>query len=239
MTEKPQPVLALTQATKRFRKFAAVNSVSFEVQAGEIVGFVGENGAGKTTTINMLLGFTSPTSGTVQIFGQSISPATAHVSHRKIGYAAGDMELPAQMTGAQYLRFVMAQSGGTKKHATRYEQLIKVFRPQLDKHIGKLSRGNKQKIALVAAFVTEPELVLLDEPTSGLDPVMQDVFLDTVRAESARGTTIFMSSHYLKEVAEVCTRVILMKDGKVVERWGAGDALGMMTQMGFKLTPPG
>lgn len=209
-------VLKLTQVTKKFRRFAAVSKVSFEVVQGEVVGFVGENGAGKTTTINMLLGFTSPTQGEVQVFDQDITPAAAHVSHRKIGYATGDMELPKHMTGAQYIHFVMAQSGG-KKHIRRYEELIKTFRPQLEKRIGTLSRGNKQKIALVAAFVTEPELVILDEPTSGLDPVMQGVFLAVVRDETARGTTIFMSSHYLQEVAEVCTRVILMKDGSIVE----------------------
>lgn len=209
-------VLKLTQVTKKFRRFAAVSKVSFAVGRGEVVGFVGENGAGKTTTINMLLGFTSPTRGGVQVFDQDITPAAAHVSHRKIGYAAGDMELPKHMTGAQYIHFVMAQSGG-KKHIKRYEELVKTFRPQLEKRIGTLSRGNKQKIALVAAFVTEPELVILDEPTSGLDPVMQGVFLAVVRDEAARGTTIFMSSHYLQEVAEVCTRVILMKDGSIVE----------------------
>lgn len=216
MTDTPQPVISLEKVSKRFRKLAAVDGVSFDVQPGEVVGFVGENGAGKTTTINLLLGFTSPTHGDVQVFSQRISPAHAHETHRKIGYAAGDMELPKHMTGAQYIHFVMAQSGG-KKHIKRYEQLIKDFRPQLEKRIGTLSRGNKQKIALVAAFVTEPELVILDEPTSGLDPVMKDVFLETVREEAQRGTTIFMSSHYLQEVAEVCTRVILMKDGKVVE----------------------
>ena len=217
MTEKPsQPIVRLDHVTKRYRKFKAVDDVTFDVAVGEVIGFVGENGAGKTTTISMVLGFISPNQGTISLFGQSVTPANAHVSHARIGYAAGDMELPESMTGRQYIKFVMSQSGG-KKHAKRYEQLYKIFEPQLDKKIGSLSRGNKQKIALVAALVTEPELIVLDEPTSGLDPVMQAKFLDVIRDESARGTTIFMSSHYLQEVAEVCTRVLLMKDGKVVE----------------------
>lgn len=215
MTEKTPLVLTLKSVTKRFRRFKAVHDISFEVTQGEVVGFVGENGAGKTTTISMLLGFISPSRGVVKVFGTHITPAVAHVSHRDIGYAAGDMELPVHMTGKQYIQFVMAQS--KTKHEARYKQLVEVFRPQLDKRIGTLSRGNKQKIALVAAFVTEPKLIILDEPTSGLDPVMQDVFLDTVREEAVRGATIFMSSHYLQEVAEVCSRVLLMKDGRIVE----------------------
>lgn len=214
--EKNELLIRVDHVTKRYRKFKAVDDVSFVVAPGEVVGFVGENGAGKTTTISMLLGFMSPSEGDVSLFGERVTPATAHRSHAHIGYAAGDMELPDTMTGAQYIKFVMAQSGG-KKHGTRLAALTKTFQPQLNKKIGSLSRGNKQKIALVAALVTEPQLIVLDEPTSGLDPVMQGVFLDTIREESARGTTVFMSSHYLQEVAEVCTRVLLMKDGRVVE----------------------
>lgn len=207
--------ISVDAVTKRFGSFAAVDDVSLEVTQGEVVGFVGENGAGKTTTIHMLLGLTSPTSGEIRLFDRKVTPSNAHASHKRIGFAAGDMELPGTLTGRQYLAFVLAQSSGD--HGSRYDELVAAFRPQLDKRIGSLSRGNKQKIALVAAFVTEPELVVLDEPTSGLDPVMQDVFLDTVRVEAARGTTIFMSSHYLQEVAEVCSRVILMKHGRIVE----------------------
>lgn len=208
-------VIAVSSITKKFGQFSAVDSVSFDVKAGEVVGFVGVNGAGKTTTISMLLGFMSPSQGSVSLFGEHIVPSNAHKSHRRIGYAAGDMELPLKMTGRQYIDFVLGQSSGD--HKKRLSDLAEVFNPQLDKKIGTLSRGNKQKIALVAAFVTEPELVVLDEPTSGLDPIMQDAFLDLVRSEQKKGTTIFMSSHYLQEVAEVCTRVLLMKNGRIVE----------------------
>ena len=212
---KSATVIKLSNVTKKFGAFAAADDVSFEVQTGEVVGFVGENGAGKTTTINMLLGFTSASSGTVELFETVVRPASAHKLHSKIGYASGDMALPEHMTGEQYIRFVMAQTPGD--HTKRYGQLVKAFKPQLPKKIATLSRGNKQKIALVAAFVTSPELVILDEPTSGLDPVMQDVFLDTVRDVASHGTTVFMSSHYLQEVADVGTRVLLMKQGKVME----------------------
>lgn len=208
-------VIKVAGVTKKFGSFAAVDDISFEIKTGEVVGFVGENGAGKTTTINMLLGFTSASHGSVELFNTKITPAGAYKTHRSIGYASGDMSLPEHMTGEQYIQFVMAQTPGD--HSKRYRQLVESFKPQLPKKIATLSRGNRQKIALVAAFVTNPELVILDEPTSGLDPVMQDVFLDTIRDVAAQGTTVFMSSHYLQEVAEVGTRVLLMKQGKIME----------------------
>ncbi len=208
-------IITISHATKRFGKLAAADDVSVVVKPGEVVGFVGVNGAGKTTTINMLLGFTSPSRGHVSLFNRPVTTANAHKSHQRIGYAAGDMELPDRLTGRQHINFVLAQAAG--KHGQRLRELCEIFQPQLDKKIKTLSRGNKQKIALVAAFVTEPELVILDEPTSGLDPIMQDAFLNLVRAEQGKGTTIFMSSHYLQEVAEVCSRVLLMKNGHIVE----------------------
>lgn len=222
MSDAPTPpIISLSHVTKKYRRFAAVEDVSLEVARGEIVGFVGENGAGKTTTISMLLGFIAPTKGDIRLFGERVRAWNAQVSHRDIGYAAGDMELPRRMTGEQYLKFVMSH---TKKQDTkRYDALVASFQPQLKKKIGTLSRGNKQKIALVAALVNAPKLVILDEPTSGLDPVMQEVFLDTIRREAVRGTTVFMSSHYLQEVAEVCSRVVLMKDGRIVEDLSAED----------------
>jgi ABC-2 type transport system ATP-binding protein len=210
-----ETVISISNVSKKFGRFKAVNDISITIHAGEVVGFVGVNGAGKTTTINMLLGFTSPTHGEIKLFGQKVHPSNAHKSHRNIGYVAGDMELPGRMTGRQYVDFVLSQSDGD--HTERYEQLIKAFSPQLDKKIRTLSRGNKQKIALVAAFVTEPSLVILDEPSSGLDPIMQEAFLDLVREEREKGTTVFMSSHYLQEVGEVCSRVMLMKNGALVK----------------------
>ena len=208
-------VISFRRVTKRFWRFAAVDDISFDVLPGEIVGFVGVNGAGKTTTINMMLGFTSPSQGNVSVFGKRITTSNAHHSHKRIGYVAGDMELPAKLTGKQYINFVLAQSD--KDHKERLAALVEQFKPQLNKKISTLSRGNKQKIALVAAFVTEPELIVLDEPTSGLDPIMQSVFLELIQRERVKGTTVFMSSHYLQEVAEVCSRVLLMKNGRIVE----------------------
>lgn len=234
-------VLRLRRVSKHFGATKALSNVSFAVQQGEIVGFVGANGAGKTTTISTILGFIHASEGEVEVFGETVRPATAHRLHDRIGYAAGDMELPARLTGVQYLQFVLHQQKGG--HRQRLNELIQRFKPQLDKKIGTLSRGNKQKIALIAAFMTSPELIVLDEPTSGLDPVMQEVFLDLVREVQASGATVFMSSHYLNEVADVCSRVILMRDGKIVRDMattemleGSGKRIRIVT--GYKATKP-
>lgn len=234
-------VLRLSRVSKDFGTLRALDGVSFVVHKGEVVGFVGANGAGKTTTIGAILGFIRPSEGTLQLFGHPVMPESAHILHRRIGYAAGDMELPPRLTGGQYLAFVSRHSGGN--HDQRLADLIKRFQPQLDKMIGTLSRGNKQKIALIAAFMTNPELIILDEPTSGLDPVMQEVFLSLIREVQAAGTTVFMSSHYLAEVADVCSRVILMRGGKIVrdlssEEMRASSGKHVRVVTGYKSTKP-
>ncbi len=209
-------IIETKSLTKRYQGVAAVKEASFMVESGEIIGFVGLNGAGKSTTINMLLGFQKPTAGEVFLFGEQLSLPSAHKSHHRIGFATGDMSLFDGMTGRQYLKFV-ARSYGMNLKTETFASLISRFDPQLDKKLSTLSRGNKQKIALIAAFMVEPELVILDEPSSGLDPLMQQHFLDLVREEAEKGTTIFMSSHYLNEVVDVCTRVLLIKNGELVK----------------------
>lgn len=234
-------VLKLSSVSKQFGVVRALSDVSFAVKKGEVVGFVGANGAGKTTAISTILGFISPTSGTVALFGETVRPATAHRLHDRIGYAAGDMELPPRLTGQQFLHFVANQYGGID--TVWLAELIKRLKPVLNKNISTLSRGNKQKLALIAAFMPSPQLIVLDEPTSGLDPVMQEVFLDLVREVQTKGTTVFMSSHYLNEVADVCSRVILMRDGNVVRDMataemleGSGKRIRIVT--GYKATKP-
>ena len=222
-SQERDQVISAARLTKKFGSSLAVDGISFAIQPGEVVGFVGANGAGKSTTINMLLGFISPSVGDIELFGRPLRAPSAHVSHREVGYGAGDMALPSSLSGSQYLRFVAAQSGAHDDE--RYQALVARFKPELNKKIASLSRGNKQKIALIAAFLPRPKLVVLDEPTSGLDPIMQEQFLDLVREEQASGTTIFMSSHYLNEVADVCSRVILMRHGKIVDDMPARELL--------------
>ena len=234
-------IIRVEHATKRFGRLVAADSLSFTVKKGEVVGFVGANGAGKSTTINMLLGFTSPSEGSIALFDKPVRPQTAHHSHEQVGYGAGDMELPRGLTARQYLRLVARQAGSA--FSDRLKDLERRFVPELDKKIGTLSRGNKQKIALIAAFLPQPKLVVLDEPTSGLDPIMQEAFLQLVRDEQAAGTTIFMSSHYLNEVADVCSRVILMRHGKIIEDISSKELLGnsgktVRVVTGYRATKP-
>lgn len=235
-------IIETKRLTKQYGAYAAVKDASFSVQKGEVIGFVGLNGAGKSTTINMLLGFQKPTSGEVLLFGEKVTLPGAHKSHRRIGFATGDMSLFDGMTGAQYLRFV-AKVHKTSIKTKEYRALVERFAPQLDKKLNTLSRGNKQKIALIAAFMTSPDLVILDEPSSGLDPLMQQHFIELVREYSANGTTVFMSSHYLNEVTDVCTRILLIKSGELVKdiptselELAAGKLVRVVTKR--KVVPP-
>lgn len=208
-------VIKVDDVAKCYGSFLAVESINFSVEKGEVIGLVGLNGAGKSTIINLMLGFLRPTKGFVSLFGCTVLPETAHLNHNKIGFATGDMRLFSNLTGKQYFDFIKRVYKILDDKKTK--ELCTQFEPQLDKKIRNLSRGNKQKIALIAAFMANPELVILDEPSSGLDPLMQQKFVDLIATEGAKGTTIFMSSHYLKEVADVCSRVLFIRDGKLVK----------------------
>ena len=198
--------------SKKFGKTRAVDDISFDIQKGHIVGFVGPNGAGKTTTISMLMGFLNSSEGSIAIHGKTITPRSAHTTHKYIGYVAGDMELFDNLTAEQYLNFLKNRYGSSE----RQKELIKRFQPKFGEKLKHLSRGNKQKVALIGAFQHSPSIAILDEPTSGLDPLMQETFLKMIKEEQARGATVFMSSHILNEVASICDRVMFMKKGKVV-----------------------
>ncbi len=212
-------VLEVENLTKRFGNNTAIRDVSFKIKTGEVVGFVGLNGAGKSTTINAILGFIRPTDGKIEIFDQPVTPENAFRGHQSIGFASGDMALFESLTGEQYLQFALHQY--KVRDRSRLNELIEIFKPDLAKKIGELSRGNRQKVALIAAFMASPKLVVLDEPSSGLDPLMQQRFLELIRAEQERGTTIFMSSHYLNEVVDVCTRIVLIRSGQIVRDFPA------------------
>lgn len=208
-------VITVSGLTKQYNGVAAIDNVTFSVTKGEVVGFVGLNGAGKSTTINLMLGFLRASEGVVTVFGQEVTPQSAHRTHAKVGFASGDMSLFTNLTGKQYLQFIAGRFG--VHDTTRLKELSDKFEPDINKKIGDLSRGNKQKIALIAAFMTSPQLVILDEPSSGLDPLMQQIFIELIREEASHGTTVFMSSHYLNEVIDVCSRVLLIRGGKLVK----------------------
>ncbi len=214
-------IIEVDNLSKVYDGIPVVDRVSFSVKPGEVVGFVGLNGAGKSTTINTMLGFLQPSSGSVKLFDQLILPQSAHNSHHDIGFASGDMTLFENLTGNQYFKFVAKQF--SLKDNSRLGEFIDKLDPDLGKRIHDLSRGNRQKIALISAFMMSPKLVILDEPSSGLDPLMQQVFIDLVREESAKGTTIFMSSHYLNEVTDVCSRILLIREGKLIKDISTAD----------------
>jgi ABC-2 type transport system ATP-binding protein len=212
-TEQPEDVLVLNELTKSFGGHQAVTDVTFSVRPGEVFGFLGPNGAGKSTTIRMILDVLRPSSGSVTIFGEQAQGAKS--ARRRLGYLSGDMTMDENLTGRQYLAFAAHQYG--KDCAQRRDELAERLQSELDVRIGEYSRGNRQKIGLVAALQHQPELLILDEPTSGFDPLVQEEFAKLISEHKSAGGTVFMSSHILSEVQGLCDRVAFIKDGRIAD----------------------
>lgn len=190
-----------------------VKDVSLSVEAGSVMGFLGPNGAGKTTTISMLMGLIKPTSGHLSLFGQDVQTHGLE-ARRRIGFLAGDMSLDRGLTGWQQLEYLGNLRGGFDKSYVR--DLAKRLDCKLNRKFKTLSRGNKQKVGLIAALMHKPELLILDEPTSGLDPLIQAEFNKIILDHKAAGGTVFISSHMLGEVQELCDQVAFIRQGKIV-----------------------
>jgi ABC-2 type transport system ATP-binding protein len=198
--------------SKHYGDVRANHDLTFSVEAGEIFGYLGPNGAGKTTTIRMLLGFQSPTDGTATLLGRDVLDEAALLDAKaEIGYLPGDPGLDETVTGAEYLDYQASLKGDTRRG-----ELLDLFDPPLDREIREYSRGNKQMLGIVQAFMHDPELVIMDEPTSGLDPLKQAAFNEFLRGERERGKTVFFSSHVLGEVRRVCDRVGIIRAGELV-----------------------
>lgn len=207
--------LAIDKLSKKYRgaQAYALKDLTLSVKPGEVYGFLGPNGAGKSTTINMLMNYIQPTSGSATIFGRDVVKDSAGIKPQ-VGYLAGDGALYLKMTGHQFLDYMGELQPPTSE---RYKQeLAKRLQATLDKPLGSLSRGNRQKIAIVQAFMHQPKLLILDEPSSGLDPLMQEVFYELIAESKARGAAIFMSSHILGEVQKVCNRVGIIREGSLI-----------------------
>lgn len=205
--------LALKSLTKSFGSSRGIENVNLLVKPGEIVGFLGPNGAGKTTTINMIMGFTKPTSGTVLVFGNdTVTKGT--VARHKIGYLSNDMTLDEGLTGKQELAYLGSLTGSYDEQYML--ELSKRLGAELDKKIRNLSRGNKQKIGLVSALMHKPDILILDEPTSGLDPLIQATFNAIILEHKNAGKAAFISSHVLSEVEEICDRFVFIQEGHII-----------------------
>jgi ABC-2 type transport system ATP-binding protein len=198
--------------TKRYGSTTAVADLSLRVEPGQIFGFLGPNGAGKSTTIRMLLALQRPTGGRATLLGLDAAADSVEV-HRRVGYLPGDLELFPRLTGRQHITW-FARGRGVDDLVAR--QLVDRFQVMVDRPVRELSKGNRQKIGLVLAFMHQPELLVLDEPTSGLDPLMQHEFESLLREAIAEGRTVFLSSHELGEVQRIADRIAIIKKGMLV-----------------------
>jgi ABC-2 type transport system ATP-binding protein len=213
--------------TKRYGSTVALEGLDLSVEPGEVYGYLGPNGAGKTTTIRLLLGLHRPSSGRAELFGIDAwrDPVTAH---RRVAYVAGEPFLWPGLTGAETLAYLARLQGSTDE-AYR-DLLVERFRLELDKKVRALSKGNRQKIQLIAAFAIRADLLILDEPTNGLDPLMEVAFRQTVLEAKERGQGVFLSSHILSEVEALCDRVGILREGRLVDQGTLADLRHLSAQ---------
>lgn len=191
----------------------ALDKLNLSIAPGEVYGYLGANGAGKSTTIRLLMNFLQPTGGSAQIAGLDVVRDSVAIKKR-VGYLAGDVALYQKTTGKELLDYLSALQGHADREYRR--TLEKRFEAETNKPISALSKGNRQKIGILQAFMHRPDVLILDEPTSGLDPLMQEAFYDSVREASSRGAAVLMSSHNLAEAQRVCDRIGIIKHGKLI-----------------------
>ncbi|MGY1707416.1 ATP-binding cassette domain-containing protein [Geodermatophilus sp. SYSU D00697] len=213
------PALRMERLSKRFGSTDAVVDLSLTVPPGEVFGFLGPNGAGKSTTIRLLLGLLRPTAGAAWVFDTPVGDVER--AHRQVAYVPADVALWPSLTGRECLDLLAGVGPGTDTH--HRAELLERFALDPDRRARTYSTGNRQKVALVAAFATRAPLLVLDEPTSGLDPLMEREFRSCIAEAAARGQTVFLSSHQLAEVEATCSRVGILRSGRLVEVTGLAD----------------
>ena len=204
----------INNLTKNFGKFTALKGINLQVAAGEVFAFIGPNGAGKSTTIRTILGILQASSGSVKVFGKDAWKEAVEI-HKKIAYVPGDVSLWPNLTGGEVIDLFVNLRGSHDKKLR--ERLIKDFNLDPTKKCRTYSKGNRQKVALIAAFASEVDLYILDEPTSGLDPLMEQVFQECVLEQKGRGKGVFLSSHIMSEVERLSDRVGIIREGEVVQ----------------------
>ena len=213
-------VIEVANLTKAYEFKKGIFNVSFDVSEGEVVGFLGPNGAGKSTTMRHLMGFSIPDSGSARINGYDCAKQYFETK-KKIGYLPGEPTLPQGLDGKAFIKMMGGLKGDYNQE--RVDYLCNKFELDLNQDIKKMSIGERRKLAIVAAFMTDADVLLLDEPTSGLDPKMQEVFVDFIFEEKKRGKTILLSSHIFSEVEKLCDRILIIKDGELVASVNAKD----------------
>jgi ABC-2 type transport system ATP-binding protein len=207
-------IIEIKNLTKYYGKSRGIVDVSFDVHEGEIFGFIGPNGAGKSTTIRTLLSLIYPTSGSALIFGKDCIRFGSEI-RRDIGYLPSEVFYYDNMKVLELLKYSASFYG--KVDMGRIRELAAIMDLDLTRKIDDLSYGNKKKVGIVQGLLHSPKLIILDEPTSGLDPLMQKKFFDLIKAENERGATVLMSSHILPEVQKLCSRVAIIKDGRIIQ----------------------
>lgn len=207
-------VIEIKNLTKYYGKARGILDVSFNVEEGEIFGFIGPNGAGKSTTIRTLLALIHPSSGSASIFGKDCIKSAPEIA-REIGYLPSEVFYYDNMKVIDLLKY--SASFYKKDCSKRMKELAEIMELDLNKKIDDLSFGNKKKVGIVQGLLHEPKLIILDEPTSGLDPLMQQKFFDLLLEENKKGATILFSSHILSEVQRLCSRVAIIKEGRIIK----------------------
>lgn len=208
-------VIDINHLTHRFSETSGIFDIDIQVDEGESFGFLGPNGAGKTTTIRHLLGYIRPHSGHTKILGMD-SWQQADLIQEKLGYVPGEIAFFDEMTGKEFLKFIENYRG--LKNISLQKELIDRFELDTKQVIKKMSKGTKQKLGLVSAFMHDPQVLILDEPTSGLDPLMQNRFVELVKVEQKKGKTLLISSHLFEEVERTCHQVAIIRAGRIVAK---------------------
>ncbi|MDR0886731.1 MAG: ABC transporter ATP-binding protein [Clostridiales Family XIII bacterium] len=213
-------VIEVDNLTKDYGHGRGIFDVSLQVQKGEVFGFLGPNGAGKTTTIRHLMGFSNPMSGTAKINGIACNKQASKILEN-VGYLPGEVALPEALTGLEFIK--MMQGLRHSNDQVRLDYLLDIFQLDPNGKTKRMSLGNKRKLAVITAFLADPDILILDEPTSGLDPVMQATFIEFMEMEKKRGKTILLSSHIFSEVDAICDTIAIIKEGKIVSTVHADD----------------
>lgn len=219
-------IIEIKDLSKSYGKQVALEGVNLNVKSGEVYGFIGPNGAGKSTTIRILLGMLKKDGGEVKIFGKDPWDNAVEI-HKKIAYIPGDVNLWPNLTGGEVIDFLGRLNGQVNSNLK--QELLEKFQLNPKKKCRSYSKGNRQKVALVSAFLSDAEVFILDEPTSGLDPLMEQVFQSCILEAKKQGKTIFLSSHILAEVEALCDKVGIIRQGKIVEE-GTLDELRHLTR---------